>query len=161
MPVPRYGAAALSDLLPSVLAALGVPGEPNTLGLAPAHRACVLLVDGLGFELLRNHPDAAPYLSALAGTSVRALTAGFPATTATSLGSVGTGLPPGGHGLVGYLVAVPRAGRLMNSLRWDPEVDPERWQPSTTVFERAAAAGVAVSEVAPGAFEHSGLTRAA
>ncbi|MGH3342607.1 MAG: alkaline phosphatase family protein [Carbonactinosporaceae bacterium] len=166
MPVPRYGAAALSDLLPSVLAALGVPGEPNTLGLAPAPRACVLLVDGLGLELLRAHPAAAPYLTryltGLPGSGeTRVLTAGFPATTATSLGSVGTGLPPGGHGLVGYLVAVPRAGRLMNSLRWDPEVDPELWQPQATVFERAAAAGVAVSQVAPGAFQRSGLTRAA
>ena len=35
------------------------------------------------------------------------LTAGFPATTATSLGSLGTGRPPGQHGMLGYQVAIP------------------------------------------------------
>ena len=79
--------------------------------LAPADRACVFLVDGLGWELLRAHPDEAPFLTSLLGTSFggsgRPLTAGFPSTTATSLASVGTGLPPGAHGLAGYTVREP------------------------------------------------------
>jgi hypothetical protein len=160
VPVPRYGAAALSDLLPAVLAALGVPDEPNVLGLEPTRRACVLLMDGLGWDLLRTYRDQAPYLASLLDTG-RALTAGYPATTATSLGSVGTGLPPGGHGLLGYQVAVPGTGRLMNSLRWDAEVDPLVWQPHRTVFERAEAAGVAASHVSRAVFRGGGLTIAA
>jgi hypothetical protein len=160
VPVPRYGEASLADLLPSVLAALGVPGEPNVLGLAPTRRACVLLIDGLGWELLRDHPAEAPFLSGLLAGSAR-LTAGFPATTSTSLGSVGTGLPPGVHGLLGYLVAVPGEGRLMNSLRWDAAIEPRDWQPHRTVFERAEAAEVAASHVSAAAFAGSGLTVAA
>jgi len=84
--VPAYGRASLSDLLPAVLASLGVAGERDVLGLAPTARAVVLLVDGLGAELLRRHGDRAPFLTSLAS---RDLTAGFPSTTVTSLASFG------------------------------------------------------------------------
>src|SRR5262245_35817998 len=138
-PVPAYGRGSLADLGPSVLAALGVPGETGVLDLPALPRACVLLVDGLGWELLREASVDAPFLSSLAA---RVLTAGFPATTATSIGSYGTGRPPGDHGLLGYQVAIPGEGRLLNCLRWADGVDPEAWQPVRTVFQRAAAAGV-------------------
>ena len=36
--LPRYGEASLTDLLPSVLGALGVTGEHDLLGLPPARR---------------------------------------------------------------------------------------------------------------------------
>lgn len=164
MVVPRYGSATLADLSTSVLAAVGAPGEPNPLGLERATKVCVLLVDGLGWRLLRTHRDAAPYLTSLLDTSLLAgvepLTAGFPATTATSLGSLGTGRPPGEHGLLGYQVAIPGGGRLINNLLWDDRVDPREWQPRPTMFERAAAAGITASYVAPGKFATSGLTRA-
>jgi hypothetical protein len=156
IPVPEYGHRSLADLGPSVLSALGVAGETNPLDLPPLPRACVLLVDGLGWELLQAHPAEAPYLSSLPG---RPLTAGFPATTATSLGSLGTGRPPGAHGLLGYQVAIPGEGRLLNCLRWDDGVDPLTWQPTETVYERAASAGVAAAHVSARAFKHSGLTR--
>ncbi len=143
-----------------MLASLGVPDEANPLGLAPADRACLLVIDGLGWELLRQQPAAAPFLAELA-ISGRPLTAGFPATTVTSLASLGTGLPPGQHGLLGYQVLVPGTGRLLNGLRWDKRVDPLAWQPAPTVFERAAAAGVLPLRVAQGAFRESGLSTAA
>ncbi|MCO6008811.1 alkaline phosphatase family protein [Actinoallomurus purpureus] len=155
--VPAYGRESLAELGPSVLAALGVPGEANVLGLPSLPRACLLLIDGLGWELLRAHAGAAPFLSSLAG---RPLTAGFPATTATSLASLGTGRPPGGHGMFGYQVAVPGEGRLLNCLRWSDGIDPLTWQPATTIFDRAVAAGVSTAHVSARAFENSGLTRA-
>ncbi|HTP16356.1 MAG TPA: alkaline phosphatase family protein, partial [Streptosporangiaceae bacterium] len=125
--LPRYGEQSLADLSCSVLASLGAPGEANALGLPTARRVCLVVIDGLGWELLREHPAAAPFLSELA-TSGRALTAGFPATTVTSLGSLGTGRPPGLHGLLGYQVAVPGEGWMLNALRWDARVDPLDWQ---------------------------------
>jgi hypothetical protein len=158
-PVPAYGRSSLADLSTSLLAALGVPDAANPLELPPVARACLLLIDGLGWELLRAHPDQAPFLTSLLSRG-RALGAGFPATTATSLTSLGTGRPPGGHGMFGYQVAIPGAGRLLNCLRWDEQVDPLTWQPEPTVYERAAAAGVAVSHVSAGAYAYSGLTRA-
>jgi len=156
-PVPAYGRGSIADVMPSAAAALGVPGFQDVLGLGPARRVCVLLVDGLGWELLVRNPVAAPFLSTLTPASVP-LTAAFPATTATSLGSLGSGLAPGVHGILGYLVAVPGEGRLMNSLTWDPGIEPRRWQPSPTVFERVARHGVAVSQVGPEKFAGSGLT---
>lgn len=159
-PLPGYGRAALPDLAESLLASLGVPGAANALGLPGCARACLLVVDGLGWELLRRHRSAAPFLASLLETGCW-LSAGFPATTATSLGSLGTGRPPGQHGLLGYQVRVPGTDRLLNALRWDNKVEPVGWQPRSTIFERAAAAGVAALRIAAGAFRDSGLSVAA
>ncbi|HEX2497912.1 MAG TPA: alkaline phosphatase family protein [Actinomycetes bacterium] len=164
LPVLPYGESTLADLMPSVLAALGVPGERNPLALPATEKACVLLVDGLGYEQLAQVAAGSaamiPELAALL-TGARVLSTGCPATTATSLGSIGTGLPPGRHGLLGYQVAVPGAGWLLNQLRWDPRIDPVSWQPEISCFERAAAAGIPVAHVSAPVFEGTGLTRAA
>jgi hypothetical protein len=166
LPVPAYGRSSLAELLPSVLASLGVAGEPGALALAPTARAVVLLVDGLGARLLRRHADAAPFLSSL---SARELTAGFPSTTATSLASFGTGTPPGEHGLTGYTSWVEEVQATVGWLGWSPvgsredlrsRLVPELLQPRATAFERAAVAGVEVTVAAPATFEGSGLTRA-
>src|SRR5215472_2844164 len=158
--VPSYGESSLADLSASILASLTGDVAGNVLGLPEAGRACLLIVDGLGWELLRAHQAAAPFLAELAFNS-RPLTAGFPATTVTSLGTLGTGLPPGAHGMLGYQVAVPGEGRLLNGLHWPKDVDPLAWQPKPTLYERAAAAGVYPAHVAHGAYASSGLTRAA
>ncbi len=164
LPILPYGESTLAELMPSVLDALGVPGERNPLGLPPTEKACVLLVDGLGYEqverVVTRSAVTVPVLAELL-TSATVLSTACPATTATSLGSVGTGLPPGRHGLLGYQVAVPGAGWLLNQLRWDPRIDPVRWQRETSCFERAAAAGIAVAHVSAPEFEGSGLTLAA
>jgi hypothetical protein len=157
--LPRYGKAALSDLMSSAAAVLGVPGFTNVLGLPEARSVCVLLVDGLGWNLLRRSIAKAPFLASLT-PGAQPITAGFPSTTATSVTSLGTGLPSGEHGVLGYKVAIPHAAKLMNSLTWDPEVDPLRWQPHPTVFERLAIHGTPAFQVSPGSFQQTGLTRA-
>jgi hypothetical protein len=158
--VPSYGESSLADLSASLLASLTGDVGANVLGLPETGRACLLVVDGLGLEQLRGHQAAAPFLAELAFNS-RPLTAGFPSTTVTSFGSLGTGLTPGTHGLLGYQVAVPGEGKLLNGLRWSHEVDPVAWQPQPTIYERAVAAGLSAVHVAPGAFRNSGLTKAA
>jgi hypothetical protein len=158
---------SLAEVTPSILASLGVESGPaGAFGLPPARRACLLLVDGLGWENLAASTAAAPFMSGLLPTA-RTLAAGFPSTTATSLTTIGTGRLPGVHGMLGYQVAIPGSGQLLNCLRWQDgnrsavAVDPLSWQPHSTVFERADAAGIAVTKVAPGVFAESGLTRAA
>jgi hypothetical protein len=158
--VPSYGESSLADLSASILASLTGDASPNVLGLPQVGRVCLLLVDGLGLELLRGHQAAAPFLAELAFNS-RPLTAGAPSTTVTSIGSLFTGLPPAAHGMLGYQVAVPGAGRLLNGLHWPKDIDPVAWQPQPTIFERVKEAGAAAVHVAPGAFKNSGLTRAA
>ncbi|MGC4949556.1 alkaline phosphatase family protein [Streptomyces sp. DT224] len=165
-PVPEYGSGSLADLLPTLLAGQEVPGFDAAIGeLTPADRNCVFLIDGLGWEQIRAHPDEAPFLHSLLPTSRggtgRPITAGFPATTATSLASVGTGLPPGEHGLPGYTVRNPETGELMNQLRWNPWTPPKAWQPHPTLFQLADAAGVRTAQVSAPAFEQTPLTKVA
>lgn len=154
---PPYGRGTLSDVLVSAASALGSDLHPNAHRLPPAAGYVVLLVDGLGWELLREHAAAAPYLGALAEQSAPA-TCGIPSTTATSLTSLGTGLPPGGHGVVGYTSRIPGTDRLLDALRWSADVDPREWQPRDTVFAAARRAGLSATTVSKRAFEGSGLT---
>jgi Type I phosphodiesterase / nucleotide pyrophosphatase len=158
--LPNYGESTLADLGESLLASLGVPGAVNAVGLASADRACMLVIDGLGWYLLSANLDAAPFLASLL-VDGRQLSAGFPSTTVTSLSSLGTGRPPGQHGLLGYQVRVPGTGQLLNGLQWDKAVDPVSWQPGPTVFERAVAGGVGAFRVAQGSFKRTGLSAAA
>lgn len=165
-PVPAYGSGSLADLLPTLVAGQEVPGFTAAIPeLTPADRNCVFLIDGLGWEQIKAHPDEAPFLHSLLPTSRggtgRPLTAGFPSTTATSLASVGTGLPPGEHGLPGYTARNPETGELMNQLRWKPWTAPKVWQPYPTVFQLADAAGVHTAQVSAPTFEQTPLTKVA
>ncbi|MEV7535733.1 alkaline phosphatase family protein [Streptomyces hydrogenans] len=165
-PVPEYGSGSLGDLLPTLVAGQGVPGfDARIAELTPADRACVFLVDGLGWEQILAHPDEAPYLTSLLGSSRggtgRPITAGFPATTATSLASVGTGRAPGAHGLGGYMVRNPDTGELMNQLKWRPWTPPKVWQPYPTVFQQAHEAGIHTAQVSSPIFEQTPLTQIA
>ncbi|MCT2584361.1 alkaline phosphatase family protein [Actinophytocola gossypii] len=155
--LPEYGRRSLAEVLPSLLAALGVGGAP-ALPVEPARAAALLLVDGLGSELLREHAADAPFLASLPDAGP--LTVGFPSSTVVSLASVGTGLPPGSHGMVGTSFEVD--GTRLDGLNWRADADPapERVQPAPTVFERAGAAGVAVTVVSRRVFRDTPLTRA-
>lgn len=158
--LPAYDGGSIADVLPSIAGNLGVPGDANVLDLPKSQRYAVLLLDGLGWNLLKRNADAAPYLASLLPAG-RQLTAGVPSTTAASLTSFGTGLPPGAHGIVGYTSIVPETGGLLNSLTWDAGVDPRKWQPHPTVFDRLEAAGVTTRNVSKARFDGSGLTAAA
>ncbi|HEY2206791.1 MAG TPA: alkaline phosphatase family protein [Pseudonocardia sp.] len=188
--LPAYGSRSLSEVVPSLLAALGAPGEPNALGIEPARRVCLLLVDGLGHHQLAEHAADAPFLSALAAASTTAdpaedtatkpaagrgnggaLTAGFPSSTPISLASLGTGAPPGAHGVLGVSFEAGQ-GELLESIKWTThrggrpvdqreELPPERVQPLETALARAGRGGMDVRVVSSVAFDGSGLTRAA
>jgi hypothetical protein len=156
---PAYSSSSLGDVLPAVARALGVaPGlGPASLSLPPAPAYVVMLVDGLGHDLLAEHRAQAPYLHSLLGRAPA--TCGVPSTTATSLTSLGTALTPGQHGLVGFTSRVPDTGALLNSLFWDQPVDPLVWQPHRTAFDALEAVGVHTSVVSKREFADSGLTR--
>ena len=155
--LPRYGESSLADLLPSVRSALTGVG-PNVLGLPPARRYVVALVDALGWELLSAYRSDAPYLASLLERGT-ALTSAAPSTTAVSLASLGTGTVPGRHGVVGYTMADPaRSGAVLNTLSWDSASPPQEWQPYRTEFQAAQEAGIAMTSVGRRSFEGSGLT---
>jgi hypothetical protein len=159
---PAYRQRSLGDVLPAVGAALGRPigDPPSGLELPGAGSYVVFLVDGLGANLLRRYAHAAPYLASLLDYHETG-TAGVPSTTATSLTSLGTGLVPGAHGVVGFTSRVPATGRLLNALQWDRDVDPLQWQPHPTAFARLREQGVTTTVVNKREFARSGLTVAA
>jgi hypothetical protein len=156
---PAYEERSLGDVLPAVALALGVDAglPPTALELPPAASYVVFLVDGLGFELLRDHGEQAPFLHSLLD-GVSPATAGVPSTTATSLTSLGTALMPGTHGVVGFTSRIPGTEDLLNALLWSKSVDPKEWQPHPTAFSRLAAAGVTTTVVNKREFATSGLT---
>jgi hypothetical protein len=168
--LPAYGTRSLSELIPSLLTALGSSGEVNPLSIPPAGRICLLLVDGLGAEQLSAHREDAPFLAGLLGRE-QPLTAGFPSSTPVSLSSLGTGAAPGAHGVVGvHFEAAP--GELLEAIKWTAHqggrsvdqreaLPPEEVQPLDTALHRGARAGVDVRIVSAQAFAGSGLTRAA
>jgi Type I phosphodiesterase / nucleotide pyrophosphatase len=156
----------LADVVPSVLSAMGVNGFDSRIPLrADVAGACVLLIDGLGAELLDTYAADAPVLAGLRGQTLQV---GFPSTTVAGLAALGTGCRSGEHGLVGYSFRLPDVG-VINPLRWRKHpwgddlrkaVPPEQVQPMPTTFERAASAGAEVSVISGAEFTGSGLTRA-
>lgn len=157
---PAYATSTLCDLMPGIGAHLGVPGSTDVLSLPAADRYVVILIDGLGWHLIRRAAREAPYLAGLLAKST-SLTSAVPSTTVTSLTSLGTGLPPGQHGMVGYTCRVPHTGEILNTLTWDSKLPVREFQTKPTFFEAAARAGVSVSSVSLERFEKSGLTQAA
>src|SRR4029077_5193971 len=112
-----------------------------------------------------THADDAPMLAALRG---RTLQVGFPSTTVAGLAAVGPGCRSGEHGMGGLSFRRPGVDGV-NARGWRPhpsgrdlrdKVPPEQVQPMPTTFERAAAAGIAVSVISGAQFSGAGLTRA-
>ncbi|MBM9462657.1 alkaline phosphatase family protein [Aeromicrobium sp. YIM 150415] len=148
--------AGIHDLLGSVGTALGAEGFPSTIGLPAARGYVVLVVDGMGDILLRDHAELAPWLSGLA--SVEGVESAIPSTTSVSLTSLGTGLRPGVHGMAGYSCRVPGTRQVLNTLSWNADVDPREWQPHRAMPARLRDDGIAVSVVNESRFADSGLT---
>lgn len=153
-PIVASGAPVLRDVLSSALDA--VLGRPGALGLPSRRRVVVLVVDGLGWEALQARSGHARAL--LAGDRRRIRT-GTPTTTAAALTALATGTDPGVNGVVAYTALDPAADVVVNQLRGFDEDLPVGWQRSTTVFERAAEAGVAALAVGPRHYATSGFTR--
>ncbi len=155
--LPDYGGACLDGVVPAILnRAGGLPGWfPGVV--AGAEQVVLLVLDGLGWEQLRQRPAIAPVLASMEGESITTVA---PSTTATALTSLTTGAPPSRHGVVGYRVRVGD-DEVLNVLRWKTEegdarvrLPPRRFQP----LEPFAGAKPAV--VTKGEFHDSGFSGA-
>ena len=159
---------SLTDVLPSVAALFGIDDGADRLDLGgkvgDARRVCVVLVDGMGYHLL---PELAPHAPLLAQVlrggagELAELTCTFPSTTPTSLVSLGTGVQPGEHGILGFTLNVPGTDRVVTHIFWGDDPAPQEWQPVPTWYQRFSAAGVDATVVLPKEFVGSGLTDAA
>lgn len=163
-PALGYAPGGLASLFASLGASLGVdlPDLP-VRELPPAHGVVSVLLDGLGWTTLERYAGHAPFLRSLLQDPQVSTPAvcGFPSTTAVSLATHATGVPPAVHGHVGYAVRDPRTSTVFNHLSWKDGPDPLAWQTQPTLFGRLADAGVRVVRVGQKKFATSALTRAA
>jgi hypothetical protein len=119
----------------------------------------LLLVDGLGHDMVVDRPGDSPLRAALRGR----LDASFSTQTSVATATLATGLPPSRHGLLGYLLDLPEAGGIVNTLWW-MQIDGEPAQldrgvvlPSPNLAERLDAIGVTSTVVEPGGYLGSPL----
>lgn len=146
--VPDYSGANVRGIMPALLG----PGtwEKSLPDWFPecvrdAAQVVVLVLDGLGWEQLRDRAAVAP---TMAGLQAQRITTVAPTTTATALSSIATGLTPGEHGLIGYRMLL--GGEVLNVLQWAVDGDDRsRSQPPGRVQPYPAFLGQRVPIVSP------------
>ncbi|HLP23505.1 MAG TPA: alkaline phosphatase family protein, partial [Microbacteriaceae bacterium] len=157
LPTRSVDSVRLADVLTSSLAA--IHAESNPLALPAVDSVIVLVVDGLGMHNLSARSGHARTL--LGGIKRAVLSSTYPATTATALTTLTTGVDSGVHGLTGYSIAARQSGKVFNQLTgWGIDMPPSSWQRATTVFEHAKAADVRADVIAHGKFAGTGFTEA-
>ena len=144
----------LSEVFTSALASVD-DGAVNSLRLPKVKHSVVILVDGLGFENLRNASSYSRFLNSVPSTSIRCE---FPSTTATSITGFATGKRSGEHGMLGYGVYDRAKKQYLNLLTgWESAEAALGFKRAQTVSELAS--GVSVYSIGPSAYESSGFTQ--
>lgn len=152
--LPDYSAACLSNVVPALLST----ERTQTWLPRPARAAAqvvLLVLDGLGWDQLRDRRVLAPTLAAMEGG---AITSVVPSTTACALSSITLGCTPAEHGVVGYRVQVG-GGEVMNVLHWrTPNGDARATVPPQLFQPRPAFWGRDVPVVTRAEFATTGFT---
>ena len=114
--IPDYGGANVRGIIPALLGPSSWESDLPAWMPAPvasAKAVVVMVLDGLGWDQLREHRELMPRVAAMVGGPIHTVA---PTTTATALTSITTGLTPAEHGIVGYRMVL--GGEVMNVLRW-------------------------------------------
>lgn len=155
--LPDYRGSCLSNVVPALLG----PSDATDWLPAPIREAkavVLLLVDGMGWEQLRDRAELTPVLSSMEGGP---MTTVAPTTTTTALTSLVTGAAPGEHGLIGYQIFIQ--GQVLNALRWTAGQRPSDARKTIVpeqVQTRPAFFGRRVPAVGRSEFQGTGFTRA-
>lgn len=147
-----YGGACLDQVVPALLT-----GRPERWLPEPVHGAAsvvLLVLDGLGWSTVQEHRASLPELGAMTGGSITTV---LPATTASALTSLATGMAPSQHGIVGFRIRIDDS--VLNVLRW--QVPYGRRAPDPfTVQRHTAFLGRPVPVVTKSEFRRTGFTEA-
>jgi len=145
---PDYTGAWTGAVMPALLNGQHPDWLPGPL--AGARGVLLLVLDGLGWAMLREQQARMPTLAAMAGGPITTV---VPSTTAAGLTSLATGAAPAEHGLTGYRIRV--GGEPLNVLQWDKKgPDPATTQPVPPFL------GLQVPVVTRAEFRNSGFTLA-
>jgi hypothetical protein len=143
---PPYGSGTLADVLPSTASLWGVQGFRDTLDLVgrdpgrsggPPEAVTVLLIDGMGWWPWHGMIERTPTLAAMGRSR---LSTTVPSTTPTALASLGTGVQPGAHGIVGASFRVPEDDLMLQPLA----------SAAAVMCEQDLEAGVAIVDIGGG-----------
>jgi len=178
--LPDYAGYSIANLPSWIERLFGLDGPKSPLtqiasALPPSEHVVLLILDGLGYRkaesLFERFPDLV--LRSLGeGGLYFPLTSVFPSTTVAALASIGTGLTPLEHGLVGYRLYLRETSAITNMVRFAmvgnaksdaafaAGLGAETLVPSPTVQERLANRGVDVHTLLPQYIAASGLSRA-
>src|SRR3954468_40472 len=157
--LPDYGGACISSVVPALLGRTSRPWLPAAA--TDARQVVLLVLDGLGWDQLRERAPVAPTLAAMTGS---AITSVVPSTTATALTSIATGGPPCAHGVVGYRVRVEATGpegqdEVLNILRWrTPSGEASTSVPPADFSPARPFEGQPVTVISRGEFAGTGFT---
>src|SRR6266480_2929642 len=91
--VPALDGASVAGLVPALLGARDASWLPAAV--RDADQVVLLVLDGLGWHAVEEHRAHMPTLAAMEGGPITTV---LPATTATALTSIATGLAPAQHG---------------------------------------------------------------
>jgi hypothetical protein len=149
---PDYAGANVCNIVPSLLRGRSVPWMPEPV--AGAASVVLLVLDGLGWEAIRNTTALVPELASLEGA---AITTVVPSTTPAALTSISTGLPPARHGVTGFRIHVDHA--VLNAIRWQRDDNKRAPEPSA-VQPNELFDGRAVPVITKAEFRTSGFTGA-
>jgi hypothetical protein len=148
---PDYGGASVDGIVPALTGRSDLVGIPEPA--RDASTVVLLVLDGLGWELLGDHAAELPELSGLAGGAITTIA---PSTTASALTSITTGRSPIQHGVLGFRIRLD--GAILNVLRWT--VDEGRPPDPFRVQRHAPFLGRSVPVVTRREFRTSGFTAA-
>ena len=120
---PDYTGHNIVNLVQSIAQACGaseLPYPPCALlsnqPLAEARHIVLLVIDGLGLEMLNDLPET----SLLRRHTVGSLTSVFPSTTASAIPTFMSGLAPAQHGLTGWHMYLPEIDHTLAVLPLQP-----------------------------------------
>ena len=154
LPAPPKSLGKLGDVLISALAS--VRGESNPLSLPKRRSVLVLLVDGLG---MKNIKEAGAYAGFLNNQQSIEASCFYPSTTASSIVSFATGVPPWENNFIGYQVFDRESNQAMNLLSgWESQGHAKAFQELATVSETAISLGIEFHTIAPAVYKESGFT---
>ena len=157
--IPDYRGANVRGIVPALLGpsswSTGLPDwMPSEV--AGARSVVLLVLDGLGWDQLRDHRELMPTVAAMTGGPIHTVA---PTTTATALSSITTGLTPAEHGLIGYRIVL--GGEIVNVLRWCVGDQPvRRSHPPRDVQPYDPFLGQAVPVISPAELQNSAFSEA-
>lgn len=178
MVLPDYYGGGTANLTQSILRHFGA-ANPEESGLRPellppalfkgVNTVVMIIVDGLGYIQLQEQIAAGnvPNLAAAAQRgSFQPITTTAPSMTACALTTLHTGATPAQHGMVGWNIYFPEAGRVYDMLKYSPvdlsehelPIAPNHFTPVPTIYERLRALGISVGMVNSYFFKGSGFS---